>query len=66
MQNLKSLANLHEQPVLGGNDDTNGMVGKSKVMLYDHAAQHKDFVRKIREGQKSLLTNQLMEMSQQD
>lgn len=66
MQNLKSLANLHQQPVMGANDNIQAIAGKEKIMLYDHAAQHRDFVRKIKEGQRSLLSHQLLEMSQQD
>ena len=66
MQNLKSLANLHQQPVMGRNDNTNGMVGKPKLMLYDYEQEMRDVLMKIDEPHRKVLSREILTPSKQD
>ncbi len=66
MQNLKSLANLHQQPVMGRNDNTNGMVGRPMVDLYSYEQETRDMLMKIDEPHRSVLSRELLTDSKQD
>jgi hypothetical protein len=66
MQNLKSLNNLLTQPVLGANDDTNGMVGRPKVPLYTQGEEVGDLVHKINESYRSALSSEILVSSKQN
>jgi hypothetical protein len=66
MQNLKSLNNLLQQPVMGRNDDTNGMVGKPKIMLYDYAEEMRDVLMKIDEPHRKVLSREILTPSKQN
>jgi hypothetical protein len=60
MQNLKSLNNLIQKPVLGANDDTLAMVGRRKLDIYSYEEETRQMLMKIEEPQRSLLTKQLL------
>lgn len=66
MQNLKSLSNLRQQPILGKNDDTLALVGREKLDIYSYEEETMQMLRKIEEPQRSLLTRQLLTDSSQD
>lgn len=66
MQNLKSLDNLLEKPVLGKNDDTLGMVGREKVDIYSYEEETKQLLMKVDEPHRKALSRQLLTDSYQD
>lgn len=65
MQNLKSLNNLITQPVLGANDDTLAMVGRTKIDVYSYEEEMTQMLMKIEEPQRKLLRKQLLTSSYQ-
>lgn len=66
MQNLKSLSNLLQRPVLGANDDTLACVGMTKVDLDPSEEITRQLMSKINEPQKKLLQHQLLHGACQD
>jgi hypothetical protein len=66
MQNLKSLNNLIQQPVLGKNDDTLAMVGRRKLDIYSYEEETQQMLMKIDEPHRKVLSRQLLTGSYQD
>lgn len=66
MQNLKSLENVIQKPVMGRNDDTLKMVGHRQVDIYSYEEEMEQMLSKIQEPQRKLLKNQLLKGSYQD
>lgn len=66
MQNLKSLNNLIQKPVLGANDDTLAFAGRRKSMLYSYEQEIGDELMKIDEPHRSVLSRELLTPSKQD
>ena len=66
MQNLKSLNNLIQQPVLGKNDDTLAMVGRRKLDIYSYEEETKQMLMKVDEPHRKVLSRQLLTDSYQD
>jgi hypothetical protein len=66
MQNLKSLNNLIQKPVLGKNDDTLAMVGYKKLDLYSYEEETKQMLMKVDEPHRKVLSRQLLTDTYQD
>jgi hypothetical protein len=66
MQNLKSLNNLIQKPVLGKNDDTLAMVGRKQVDIYSYEEETRQILMKIDEPHRKVLSRQLLTGSFQD
>lgn len=66
MQNLKSLNNLIQQPVLGRNDDTLAMAGRRKLELYSWQEETMDMLKEIDEPHRKVLSRELLTDSKQD
>ena len=66
MQNLKSLENLIEKPVLGANDDHLAIVGKRKLDIYSYEEETQQMLMKIDEPHRKVLSRQLLTASYQD
>lgn len=66
MQNLKSLDNLHQKPVMGANDDTLAMVGRRKLDIYSYEEETRQMLMKIDEPHRKVLSRQLLTDSYQD
>jgi hypothetical protein len=66
MQNLKSLDNLIQKPVLGANDNTLAMVGYRKLDIYSYEEETRQMLMKIDEPHRKVLSRQLLTDSFQD
>ena len=66
MQNLKSLDNLIQKPVLGANDMAREMTGHPCVELYSYEDQVRDMLHKVFEEDRKHLEVQLLYPAQQD
>lgn len=66
MQNLKSLNNLIQKPVLGANDNTLAMVGRRKLDIYSYEEETRQMLTKIDEPHRKVLSRQLLTDSFQD
>ena len=66
MQNLKSLNNLIQKPVLGANDDTLAMVGRRKLDIYSYEEETRQMLMKVDEPHRKVLSRQLLTDSYQD
>jgi hypothetical protein len=66
MQNLKSLNNLIQKPVLGANDDVLARVGKQCVDIYSYEEETRQMLMKIDEPHRKVLSRQLLTDSFQD
>lgn len=60
MQNLKSLDNLNQKPVLGKNDNHLAMVGHEMLNIYSYEQETMDMLKEIDEPQRKLLARQLL------
>lgn len=66
MQNLKSLNNLIQKPVLGANDNTLAMVGRRKLDIYSYEEETRQMLMKIDEPHRKVLSRQLLTDTFQD
>lgn len=66
MQNLKSLNNLIQKPVLGANDNTLAMVGRRKLDIYSYEEETRQMLTKIDEPHRKVLSRQLLTDTFQD
>jgi hypothetical protein len=66
MQNLKSLNNLIQKPVMGANDDTLAMVGRRKLDIYSYEEETRQMLMKVDEPHRKVLSRQLLTDSYQD
>jgi hypothetical protein len=66
MQNLKSLNNLIQKPVVGANDDIQAMAGRRKLDIYSYEEEMKQMLMKVDEPHRKVLSRQLLTDSYQD
>jgi hypothetical protein len=66
MQNLKSLNNLIQKPVMGANDDTLAMAGREKLDIYSYEEEMHQMLMKVDEPHRKVLSRQLLTASYQD
>jgi hypothetical protein len=66
MQNLKSLDNLIQKPVLGANDDIWSKAGRRCVELYSWEEQTMDMLKEVDEPLRKALSRELLTDSKQD
>lgn len=66
MQNLNSLNNLIEKPVMGKNDDIWAMTGHKCVELYSWQEQTMDMLKEVDEPLRKALSRELLTDSKQD
>ena len=66
MQNLKSLNNLIQKPVLGANDDHLARVGHRMVDIYSYEEEMRQMLMKVDEPHRKVLSRQLLTDSYQD
>ena len=68
MQNLKSLDNLIQKPVLGANDDIHRLAHREDhvVDIYSYEDEMADITRGIEEPQRRILWKQMFPQTHQD
>jgi hypothetical protein len=66
MQNLKSLNNLIQKPILGKNDDTLALVGYGQVEIYSFEDEMRTMINQVDEDHRKTLSRELFTASKQD